>query len=135
MSFPRVDGLRALEIGTPGHMRQWLNGLILAGQKRATAGLLADYLREDEAIESEGERLRLVDDAGLGIATVEVVRVERCAFAEVPWEFATAEAEGDKSIDEWREGHLGYWTAEGQDIDDETPVVLVWFNLVDETVS
>jgi uncharacterized protein YhfF len=40
MSFPIVDGLRALEIGSPGAMRGRLNQLILDGHKRATAGLL-----------------------------------------------------------------------------------------------
>jgi hypothetical protein len=45
--WPRVDGLRAMELGAPGGMRQWLNGLVLAGRKRATAGLLDhDYVAE-----------------------------------------------------------------------------------------
>ncbi len=129
MPFRVVDGLRALEIGTPGPMRQRLNELILLGEKRATAGLLIDYEREGETLEFVGERLRLVDDDGEALVTVVVTRVETCSFADVPWEFAKAEAEGDRSIEEWRAGHLGFWTSQGQVIADDTPVVLVWFAL------
>ena len=84
--FPIVDGLRALEIGTPGAMRQRLNQLILDGHKRATAGLLVEYVREDEELESEGELLALVDDDNQRVATVVVVNdVETVPFIEVPW--------------------------------------------------
>jgi uncharacterized protein YhfF len=129
VSFPIVDGLRALEIGTPGPMRQRLNQLILDGRKRATAGLLLDYVREGEELESEGESLALVDDETKRVATVVVVEVETVPFIEVPWKFAQAEGEGDESLEEWRDGHRSFWTGEGETIDDQTPVVLIWFEL------
>ena len=77
MPFPIVDGLRALEIGSPGALRLRLNQLILDGRKRATAGLLLEYVRENEELESEGELLALVDDDARRIATVVVVRPYR----------------------------------------------------------
>ena len=40
MAFPRVNGLRALEMGTPGEFRDELNALILSGSKTTTTGLL-----------------------------------------------------------------------------------------------
>ena len=131
MALPGVDGLRALEIGTPGQMRQRLNGLILDGMKRATAGLQLDYERAAQPLEYVGERLALVDDDGQRLAIVEVTRVETTTFAAVPWEFAEAESEGDRSIDEWRDGHWRFWTSQGERIDDDTPVVLVWFVLLE----
>ncbi len=130
MAFPIVDGLRALEIGTPGPMRQRLNQLILDGRKRATAGLLVEYVRESEELEFEGELLALVDDDTRRVATVAVVDVATTPFIEVPWRFAQAEGEGDESLEEWREGHRRFWSAEGEVIDDQTPVVLIWFALV-----
>ena len=130
MAFPVIDGLRALEIGTPGEMRQRLNVLILDGLKRATAGLRADYEREDEPLELVGEQLALVDDDGQRAGVVTVTRVETTTFAAVPWEFAQAECEGDRSIDEWRSGHLTFWTSLGERVTDDTEVVLVWFALV-----
>ena len=120
---------RSLEIGTPGPMRQRLNALILAREKRATAGLASDNEAEGEPLEHVGERLTLVDDRGVGLATVVVTRIETCRFIDVPWEFASAEAEGDASIEEWREGHLEYWTTEGEHVEDSTKVVLIWFEL------
>jgi uncharacterized protein YhfF len=130
MPFPIVDGLRTLEIGTPGTMRQRLNQLILDGQKRATAGLLIEYVKENEELELEGELLALVDDDTQRIATVVVVEVETVPFIEVPWKFAQAEGEGDESLEEWREGHRRFWSAEGDTVDDRTPVVLIWFEVV-----
>jgi hypothetical protein len=80
IAFAIVDGHRALEIGTPGPMRQRLNQLILDGHKRATAGLLLDYVREDEELESEGELLSLVDDEDRRVATVRVADVATVPF-------------------------------------------------------
>jgi uncharacterized protein YhfF len=59
--WPRVDGLRSLELGAPGEMRAWLNGLVVEGRKRATAGLLAEYQTEGEELERVGERLAVLD--------------------------------------------------------------------------
>jgi uncharacterized protein YhfF len=108
LTIDGIDDLRLLEIGTPGEMRQRLNGLILAQRKRATAGLLLDYVRDDEELEFVGERLALVDDDQRRIAIVEVVRIDTVPFGEVSWKFAQAEGEGDESLDEWREGHLRF---------------------------
>jgi uncharacterized protein YhfF len=130
MTSAEFDGLRILEIGSVGEMRQRLNGLILSQHKRATAGLLLDYVRDDEELEVVGERLALVDDDGRRVAVVEVVRVDTVPFGEVSWEFAKAEGEGDESLAQWREGHLRFWTSFGEVVDDLTPVVLMWFELV-----
>jgi uncharacterized protein YhfF len=129
MAFGLVDGHRALEIGTPGAMRERLNRLILDGHKRATAGLLLDYVRENEELEFEGELLSLVDDDARRVATVRVRNVATVPFIEVPWTFAQAEGEGDDSLEAWRSGHREFWANGGDLIDDETPVVLIWFEL------
>jgi uncharacterized protein YhfF len=106
--------------------------LILQGKKRATAGLVHYYAAESEMIETVGELLSLVDDEMQPIATVSVERVDVMAFVDVPFEFALAESEGDESIEEWREGHRRFWTGEGEVLVDETPVVLIWFHLVED---
>jgi uncharacterized protein YhfF len=129
MPFPIVEGLRTLEIGTPGVMRQRLNQLILDGQKRATAGLLIDYVRENEELASKGDRLALVDDESRRVSTVVVADVATVPFIEVPWSFALAEGEGDESLEEWRDGHRRFWTEHGEAVDDHTPVVLIWFDV------
>lgn len=135
MAFPVVDGLRSVEIGTPGEMRARLNALILAGTKRATAGLLAEYETEGEPIEHVGELLALVDDDLRSIATLRVTRVETSRFADVPDAFALAEGEGDLSGDDFRASHLAFWTGEGESITDDTMVVQVYFELVERAPS
>jgi uncharacterized protein YhfF len=50
VSWPRIDGLRTLELGTPGEMRARLTSYVLDGDKRGTAGLLAEYAEEGEEL-------------------------------------------------------------------------------------
>lgn len=130
MAWPRVGGLRALELGTPGTLRDRLTGLVLAGHKQATAGLVGEYEEDGEPVEHVGERLALLGDDGRQVATVEVTQVDVLAFADVPWSFAAAEGEGDADLEEWRAGHRRYWAATGSPVGDETPVVCLWFVLV-----
>lgn len=127
--WPRVDGLRAMELGAPGEMRRWLNGLVLAGHKRATAGLLAhDYVAEGEVLEHVGERLALLDDGGK-LAELEVTAVTVVPIEDVTWEFADAEGEGFRSVAHWREVHTHFWASQGHDVADGTSVVCLSFQL------
>ena len=134
MTWPRVDGLRGLELGFPGEMRARLSGLVLEGRKRATAGLLSEYAQEDEELEHVGERLALLDDDGRRIGTIEVTGLTIHPFIEVPWEFAAAEGEGDADLDAWRAGHRRFWEDAGTPVDDDTPIVCIRFTLVDVDV-
>ena len=128
--WPRIGGLRALALGTPGELRTRLNTLVLSGVKTATAGLMQEYDDENEVLEYVGERLVLVDDNDQFVAVVEVTGVEVVRFADVPWDFARAEGEGDRSIEEWREGHGAYWDRQGTPVTDDTRIVCLRFRLV-----
>ncbi|WP_432055917.1 ASCH domain-containing protein [Streptomyces sp. bgisy022] len=128
--WPRVDGMRALELGAPGEMRDRLNSLVLEGRKTATTGLMAEYAEETEGLEYPGERLALLDNDGRALATLEVTGVTRCSFADVPWEHARAEGEGDASLEDWRAGHRRFWNDEGTPVEDDTPVVCIAFRVV-----
>ena len=128
--WPRVDGLRSIELGFPGELRDRLNGLVLAGRKRATAGLLLEYERVGEELEHVGERLVLLDSERQPVGTIEITGVETLRFIDIPWEFAAAEGEGDADLEEWRAGHLRYWEQEGNPVEDDTPIVCLRFRLV-----
>ncbi|MGY4680440.1 ASCH domain-containing protein [Micromonospora aurantiaca (nom. illeg.)] len=128
--WPRIGGLRALALGTPGELRTRLNTLVLSGAKTATAGLVQEYDDENEELEYVGERLVLVDDNDALVGVVEVTGVEVVRFADVPWDFARAEGEGDRSIEEWREGHGAYWARQGTPVTDDTRIVCLRFRLV-----
>ena len=133
MTFPLVNGLRSIEFGNPGESREKLISLILDGNKRATAGTMEwDYIAENEPIETVGEKLAVLDNENRHIATIQVTRVELKRFADVPTEFALAEAEGDLSGDDFRASHFDFWSRLGLDIKDETEIVLVYFDLIDD---
>jgi uncharacterized protein YhfF len=128
--WPRQRGLRTLGLGHPGPMRDRLNALVLTGEKKATAGLWhRDYVAESEPLDQAGEQEILLDSGGEPLATVEIVGVEVRRFIDVPLEFALAEGEGFESIEEWRSGHRDYWLGTGVDVQDDTPVVCVWFRV------
>ena len=129
MAFLRVNGLRSIEFGTPGQMRDRLNNLIINGNKRATAGLLKeDYLDEGEEIEFVGEKLAILDNQQKPIGIVKVTRVEVLDFKDVPTEFALAEAEGDLSGDDFRQSHLKFWNSVGIEVLPDTKIVTVYFD-------
>jgi uncharacterized protein YhfF len=130
MVFPVVDSLRSIEFGTPGESRARLVDFIVNGNKRATAGLVDDYAKEGEPLEHVGECLAMVDNDGRHVATLCVTRVEVSRFADVPDEFALAEAEGDLNAADFRASHLDYWTRVGETITDDTQVVQVYFDLL-----
>ncbi len=123
--------MRGIEFGTPGASRIKLTELVVNGNKRATAGLLREYEQEGEAIEHVGELLALIDNDGNHVATLKVTRVDVCAFKDVPDEFALAENEGDSCAAEFRDSHLAYWTGAGEDIEDLTSIVQVYFDVCD----
>lgn len=132
--FARVDGLRSIEFGSPGESRDRLVNFVLHGRKRATAGLLSEYEAEGELVEHAGELLAMVDNNGHHVGTLKVTRAEVMRFADVPDEFALAEAEGDLNAADFRASHLEYWTRNGETITDDTLVVTMYFDLLPEVV-
>jgi uncharacterized protein YhfF/predicted acetyltransferase len=128
--FPVVDDLRSIEFGTPGKSRENLVNFIINGNKRATAGLAADYEKEGEEVEFVGECLSMVNTDGEHVATLQVTRVDITRFADVPDEFALAEAEGDLNAADFRASHMEYWTKAGEAITDDTMINQIYFTLL-----
>ena len=133
MVFQIVNGMRSIEFGNPGASRDKLISFILDGNKRATAGTLQwDYVAENEPIEHVGEKLAVLDNLNQHVATIQATRVEVKRFADVPDEFALAEAEGDLNGDDFRASHFSFWSKLGLEIKDDTEIVLVYFDLVED---
>ncbi|MEO8163543.1 MAG: ASCH domain-containing protein [Ilumatobacteraceae bacterium] len=130
MSFPIINGLRSIEFGTRGESRSRLINHVINGSKRATAGLRDEYLREGEPIEHIGEKLAMVDNDMNHVATLVVTRVEECRFADVPDEFALAEAEGDLNAADFRVSHWNSFRKQGINVDSDTRMVLIYFDLL-----
>jgi RimJ/RimL family protein N-acetyltransferase len=128
--FPVVDDLRSIEFGTPGKSRENLVNFIINGNKRATAGLAADYEKEGEEVEYIGECLAMLDNDSRHIATLQVTRVDISRFADVPDEFALAEAEGDLNAADFRVSHYDFWTRAGETITNDTMINQIYFDLL-----
>ena len=131
--WPRAEGLRAWAFADrPGPLRRRLTALALTGLKVATAGLWQqNYVDEGEAIEEVGERQVLLGDDDGVAAIIEITRVERTRFSDVSWEFAQAEGEDFRSIEDWRAGHRSFFAECGVHVDDQTPIVCVWFRVLE----
>ncbi len=128
--FPVIDGLRDIEFGSPGKSRENLINFIINGNKRATAGLASDYAKEGEEVEYVGECLAMVDNDMRHVATLQVTRVDISRFADVPDEFALAEAEGDLNAADFRASHMEYWTKVGETVNDDTMIHQIYFALL-----
>ena len=128
--FPVVDDLRAIEFGSPGKSRETIVNFVVHGNKRATAGMAAEYETEGEVIEYIGECLAMLDNDSQHIATLQVTRVEISRFADVPDEFALAEAEGDLNAADFRASHFDFWTRAGETITDDTMINQIYFDLL-----
>ena len=131
MAWKRIDGLRTIEFGSVGASRSALLDLIFNGNKRATAGLLEhDYEAEGESIEHVGEILVVLNNDFKEVGRIRATKVEVTTFAEVPDEFALAEAEGDQNAADFRASHVDFWNRAGYEVSDDTKVVLLYFELL-----
>ncbi|MET8976925.1 hypothetical protein ABZX85_15025 [Streptomyces sp. NPDC004539] len=63
--WPRIDGLRTLELGPPGALRTRLDSLALSGRKTTTTGLFDEYERQGEILETPRARGTTADDGTL----------------------------------------------------------------------
>jgi uncharacterized protein YhfF len=132
MAWERIDGYRIMDIGNPGESRDTLLDFLFNGNKRATAGLLDDYLDEGEEIEHVGEIHIVVGNNNEPLGKIEVTRVEIVRFDEVSDEFALAEAEGDLTGDDFRRSHTAFWESCGVQVTDETQIVCIYFDLIEK---
>jgi uncharacterized protein YhfF len=131
MELEKINGLRVLEFGDPGDLRTRLVDLVVNGNKRATAGALDWDYEPGEPIEAVGEKFAVVGNNHEHVATIQITRVEISSFADVPDEFALAEAEGDLTGDDFRKSHFKFWTDCGYEIDDESKIVMAYFEVLE----
>ena len=135
----RIDGLPVAQFAFPGPLRDLLVAAILAGEKTATAGLLAEFEREGDPLPEVGSLAVVVDSDERPVAVIETTEVRVVRVADVDLQFALDEGEGFASVADWREAHERFWrspelrAALGEpaiSVDDETLVVAERFRLV-----
>ncbi len=93
-----------------------LAALVLAGVKRASAGLVWSFEHAGVALPRAGDLSVVTNWAKQPQCVIETVRVDIVAFADVTAEFAATEGEGDGSLAYWQAAHRAYFGRECQRI-------------------
>ena len=93
-----------------------LLGLVLAGAKRATASLVAEYEVLGDTPPEAGDHWVVCDGAGTPRVILQTTEVRRVRFRDVDAAFAYDEGEGDRSIESWRRDHRRYWERVGAEL-------------------
>jgi uncharacterized protein YhfF len=99
--------------------------LVLAGTKTATCWDARDGLKGSAV----GGCWVVLDGARSPRAVVRTTALHQCRFDAVAADFAFAEGEGDRSLDDWRRQHRAYFESQGH----FAPDMMLWcerFDLV-----
>jgi uncharacterized protein YhfF len=108
--------------------------LVLAGTKRATAGLAWSFEAEDRSPPKPGDLSVVTDWQGKPLCVIETKAVAIVPFEEVSEEFAATEGEGDGSLRCWRECHWAHFEKEckriGREPSVRMPVVCERFEVI-----
>jgi len=86
--------------------------VVMTGPKRATAGALAAYEQEGEAVPEPGDFSIVTDGSGIGRCIIRTTQVDLVPFDQVDERFAYDEGEGDRSLEYWRSVHWPYFVRE-----------------------
>jgi uncharacterized protein YhfF len=131
---PPARDLDVFHFGDGPELAALLAHLVVKGQKRATAGWREGMEREHATMPRPGLVSIVTDGFGFPLCAIQTERVDLVRFADVPESFARAEAEGDSSLEDWREGHRDYFGRQaarlGLAFDDDAIIVLERFRLL-----
>jgi uncharacterized protein YhfF len=123
-----------VEFGDDPATQDELAELVLHGPKRATTSAFRDYELEGQKVPEAGDLCVVTNGRGEPVCVYRSTRVDVARFGDVDDAFAWDEGEGDRSLDDWRRGHLDYFVpqfaAQGLTFDDDTLVVLERFTVV-----
>jgi uncharacterized protein YhfF len=106
--------------------------LVLAGDKRATAGLADDP--DGTPVAEVGQHDVVLDGDGTPQCTIRTAQVRVRPFGERDPAFAWDEGEGDRTLGAWTDAHAAYFqrhlAAVGRELTDATPVAFERFTVV-----
>ena len=122
---PDWASLESFSFGDGPQMADELLASVLAGEKTATCWSVAEG--EQTTV---GKRMVVKDGAGRPRAVLETVELAQVRFDAVEEDFALAEGEGIRSLQDWRDGHQRYFTRHGG----FAPEMMLWcerFRLVE----
>ena len=118
--------------GSPEQADELLD-LVLSGWKTATASALWDYEFEGEEVPKVGRLAIILDGDDRPRALIQTTAVEIVPFDQVGPEHVVAEAEGDLSVEHWREVHEWFFrenSSSPRRFAPDMPVVLERFAVI-----
>lgn len=125
---------QAFAFGDSPELADELAALVLAGPKRATAALHADFGHRDDEVPRPGELAVVLDGSWAPVCVIRTVTVEVAPFSTVDAAFAWDEGEGDRSLDYWIAAHERFFRrrceALGLEFSTDLEVVFERFELV-----
>lgn len=120
--------------GDSPELGEALGALILAGTKTATCSALWEWEAEDAALPRVGQYTIVLGAREQPLCIIVTTEVHIRPFNEVDAEFAAAEGEGDRSLENWRREHWRFFTRSlariGRVPTEEMPLVCERFRLV-----
>jgi uncharacterized protein YhfF len=137
--FERATGLPVQPdpfcFGDSAEMADELAALVMNGRKRATAAMVVEYEHDGEPVPRVGQHWVVHDGAGQPVCVIrdDEIVVGRLTDVLDP-AFAWDEGEGDRTYEDWLEGHTRYWSRSlpriGAEFSLDLPVVLERFSVV-----
>ena len=124
----------AFSFGDEPALADELAALVLAGRKRATASLPAEFTGAGLALPAAGDVSVVTLADGSPVTIIELVEVRHIPFESVDASFAADEGEGNGTLASWRAAHLKYFGRVslrlGCEFDEETLVICQRFSVV-----
>jgi uncharacterized protein YhfF len=108
---PTLD-LDVFYFGDGPELAASLAHLVMKGVKRGTTGWVAAAQRDGVAIPGAGTVSIVTDGFGHALCAIRTEQVEHLRFADVTEPHAWVEGEGDRTLADWRAGHLSYFGRE-----------------------
>ena len=101
------------QFGDHPELTDELLGLVLAGTKRATAGLVAEFAADEQQLPRVGSHWIACDSTGRPRVILRSTELRIAVFDDVDEAFARDEGEDDLTLESWRDGHRRYWQRAG----------------------
>jgi uncharacterized protein YhfF len=109
---PVPDAPDVFAFGSGAAMATRLAHLVVAGDKRATALWLRGARADGSTVPAPGLVSIVVDGFGMPRCLIRTEEVLVVRFRDVTAELAAEEGEGDRTLEDWRDGHLRYFRGE-----------------------
>ena len=95
--------------GDSAEMADELLDVVHNGPKRATAGLVAEYMHEHESLGTVGDHWLVADGTGTARVVLRLIELRIGRLDSVDAKFAWDEGEGDRSLEWWLDAHRRFF--------------------------